>query len=132
MRPSMQQIWMGLALKLKERSTCERLNVGAVITDSKYEKVYSVGYNGGAKGQNNSCESSEPGKCGHLHAEINALIKCQVNDSKKILFITTSPCNVCAKAIVNSGFSKVYYNQSYRSDSGKEILNKANIEIEKI
>lgn len=131
-RPSMEQIWMELAEKLRNRSTCSRLHVGCVITSQNLERVYSVGYNGGAKGQKNECDSLLPGGCGHLHAEINALIKCQINDPNKILFATNLPCPVCAKAIVNSGFSKVYYREDYRLDESKRIFKKAKIQLERI
>ncbi len=129
MRPVMEQIWMELSKVLALRSTCDRLKVGCVITNNTFERVYSVGYNGGAKGQNNKCESTEPGKCGHIHAEINALIKCQVNDNKKVMFVSILPCSVCAKAIINSGFSEVYYTIKYRDISSIKILKDAGITI---
>lgn len=130
MRPPMETIWMDLAVSLTARSTCQRNQVGAVVTSKNLERVYSIGYNGGAKGQNNECESNEPGKCGHLHAEINALIKCQVNDPEKVLFVTVYPCSLCAKAIVNSGFSKVYFREPYREEH--DVFKKTNIEVRQI
>jgi len=131
-RPSMQFIWMELAELLKSRSTCSRLKVGSVITSKDLSRVYSVGYNGGATGQKNECESLEPGQCGHLHSEINAMIKCQVNDSEKVLFVTTFPCDMCAKALINSKFSKIYFKENYRNSKAESILNKANIIYEKL
>ena len=131
-RPSKIEIWIALAKMFSQRSTCSRLQVGVVIASEDLERVYSVGYNGGARGQKNACESTDPGMCGHLHAEINALLKCQVNDPKKVMFITHLPCPICAKAIVNSRFSKVIYLEDYRLDTAKQILKKANIEIEQI
>lgn len=130
-RPNVKSIWMELASKFSERSTCSRLSVGAVITSKDMERVYSVGYNGGARGQNNDCESTNPGMCGHLHAEINALIKCQVNDPEKIMFTTHLPCSVCAKAIVNSKFSSIYYIKDYRSEASMNILSEAEIQLYK-
>lgn len=128
-RPSMDKIWMQLALTLRKRSTCSRLQVGSVITSKDLGRVYSVGYNGGAKGQKHECESQEPGLCGHIHAEINALIKCQVNDPEKILYVSNLPCVVCAKAIVNSGFSKVIYKDDYRIHEAVDILKLAGIKV---
>jgi dCMP deaminase len=132
MRPTRIQIWVELAQRFAQRSTCSRLQVGAIITSKDMERVYSVGYNGGARKQKNDCESLDPGMCGHLHAEINALIKCQINDPHKILFITHMPCSVCAKAIVNSRFSAIYYINPYRSDAAKVILETAGIKVIKI
>lgn len=131
-RPRMEDIWMNVAENLASRSTCDRLSVGAVITSFEFERVYSVGYNGGARGQSNKCESKQAGMCGHLHAEINALIKCQVYDPAKVMFITHQPCRVCAKAIVNSGFAMVIYKHPYRDVSSIGILKQAYIDVIKI
>lgn len=131
-RPSMEECYMLFAHTLSKRSTCSRLSVGAVITSLDYEVVYGIGYNGGAKGQRNACDSLKPGLCGHLHAEINALIKCSTRDKKKVMFVTTIPCKMCAKAIVNSGFSKVFYTYDYRNDDAMMILAKAGISLNQL
>jgi dCMP deaminase len=47
-----------------------------------------------------------------------------------ILFTTTAPCIECAKLIIQSGVSKVYYKDNYRSNEGIELLTKANIKTE--
>lgn len=132
MRPSMEQVWMELALTLTKRSTCKRLQVGAVITSQDLERVYSVGYNGGAKGQDNRCVSNTPGQCGHIHAEENALIKCFVYDPDKVIFVTNLPCAMCAKKMVNSKFSKIYYRNDYRNHESIKILKQAGIKVIKI
>jgi deoxycytidylate deaminase len=67
-----------------------------------------------------------------VHAEINALIKVRVNDLHKVVFVTGQPCVTCAKAIVNSGASKVYYRSAYRSDEGLEVFKRAGIEVERV
>ncbi len=67
-----------------------------------------------------------------VHAEINALIKVRVNDPEKVVFVTGQPCVTCAKAIINSGASKVYYRSAYRSDEGLDLFNKAGIEVERV
>ena len=67
-----------------------------------------------------------------VHAEINALIKVRVNDPEKVVFVTGQPCATCAKAIINSGASKIYYRSAYRSDEGLELFRKAGIEIERV
>lgn len=131
-RPSLETIYMELAQLLARRSTCERLQVGAVIASQDLEQIYAVGYNGGAKGQRNDCDRNEPGNCGHIHAEINALIKCSIKDRDKVAFLTDSPCPVCAKALVNSGFSAVYYGRAYRDTAGLEILGLAGIQSQQL
>jgi len=131
-RESIESVLMKFALLLSTRSTCERLRVGCIITSSDFQRVYSYGYNGNAKGFSNSCDSSEPGKCGCLHAEANALIKCSAVDPKKVIFLTQSPCEMCAKMIVNSGASHVYYHSSYRLSKGLDVLVRGKIEVSRL
>lgn len=75
-RPSFPEVYMRLALTLAARSTCRRLCVGTVITSTDYRKVLAVGYNGNAAGLPNTCDREEPGNCGCLHSEENAVINC--------------------------------------------------------
>lgn len=132
MREPIESILMKFALLLSTRSTCGRLNVGCIIASSDFQRVYSYGYNGNARGFVNKCDSSEPGKCGCIHAEANALIKCSIVDSQKVIFVTKSPCKMCAKMIVNSGSSHVYYFSNYRLDEGLQVLAQGNINTSKI
>lgn len=130
-RPDFGTIYMRLAHMMAERSTCARLKVGAVITSPDYRKVISLGYNGGASGQENECESLVPGICGHLHAEENAIINCDVpRTTGKIVFVTHLPCPMCAKRLVNlGGVQKVYFREDYRVRDAATILAKANIPL---
>ena len=131
-RPSMIQVYLGFANLVSQRSTCKRLQVGAVITTADMEQVLALGYNGNAKGFPNECDSDEPGQCGCIHAEVNALIKCGKKDGSKLLFTTVSPCKHCAKLIINSGFTDVYYLEDYRSSAGLMILRQAGITVRRI
>lgn len=126
-RMSIEEIYMRMAENLALRSTCNRTMVGCVITTSNYEQVLSIGYNGNAKGLNNRCDSLEPGMCGCIHAEANALIKAGSHVKDKVLFVTMNPCKSCAKLIVNSGFSKVYYRTPYRLTDGIDLLKQCGI-----
>jgi len=132
-RPSFPEIYLSLAHSLSKRSTCRRLQVGTVITSTDYRKVLAVGYNGNASGLPNDCDSEEPGKCGCIHAELNAVINC---DSprfvEKFVFVTHLPCVACAKSLINLGnVKKIIYNHDYRIKDSLIILEKAGIEIEK-
>ena len=51
-------IWMDLAVAIGSRSTCNvpDRNIGCVITSWDNTKVLALGYNGSAKGDDNSCE----------------------------------------------------------------------------
>ena len=125
------RIFSELARIISDLSTCSRLHVGTIVTDKYLEQIYSIGYNGNAAGAPNQCDSDEPGNCGCIHSEANALIKCGAGDKEKIMFVTTRPCLRCAKLIVNSGFSKVVYQDEYRTNKEEvEVLFKiANIEL---
>src|SRR5256712_13774305 len=101
-RIPLEEVYMRMAEELAKRSTCARLQVGSVITTGDLTQVLGIGYNGNARGLPNSCDSSEPGRCGCLHSEANALIKAGAPVEGKVLFVNVSPCAMCAKMIVNS------------------------------
>lgn len=130
-RISFQEIYMKLAFDLAKRSTCTRMNVGAVIVSEDFSRVFGIGYNGNAAGLRNSCDSDEPGNCGCLHAEDNALLKTNGgSEVYKIAFVTHQPCSYCAKRMVNKGgIKKVYYSEPYRLKDGIRILESAGIEV---
>jgi deoxycytidylate deaminase/NTP pyrophosphatase (non-canonical NTP hydrolase) len=134
MRPSFEEINMQMAALVSRRSTCKRLSVGCVITSTDFRKVLSVGYNGNASGLPNTCDSDEPGACGCLHSEVNAVINCDAPRSvEKIVFITALPCPVCAKVIINLGnVRKVYYAEDYRIRDGLSILTSGGIPFEQL
>jgi dCMP deaminase len=65
-----------------------------------------------------------------IHAEINALLKCDYNNPQtKIMYVTLSPCRMCAKAIINGGIKEVVYNEAYRDTSGLELLQSAGVKV---
>lgn len=133
-RPSFQHIYMALAHALAERSTCQRLNVGTVITSTDYRKVLAVGYNGNATGLPNTCDRDEPGNCGCLHSEENAVINCDSPRSvEKHVFVTHLPCRACAKRLINlGGVKKVYYANDYRSKESIALLESVGVIVEHI
>lgn len=131
-RPSFDDIWMSTACDLSLRSTCSRASVGCVIVSEDNHRVLAIGYNGGARGVFNDCLSQEPGKCGHLHAEINALIKLDYHEpSDKKAYVTLMPCFNCAVAIINAKIKEVIYKEEYRDTSGIELLKEAKIKVRK-
>jgi dCMP deaminase len=131
-RPSFQEIYLQLAGTLAERSTCRRLKVGTVITSTDFRKVLAVGYNGNATGLPNSCDRDEPGNCGCLHSEENAVINCDApRHIEKFVFVTHLPCVQCAKRLINLGnVQAVYYAQDYRIRDSVKLLNSVGIRVE--
>jgi len=121
-RIPLYEVYMRMAEELAKRSTCGRLQVGTVVTDQLLENVLAIGYNGNAKGLANRCDSAVPGSCGCIHSEMNALVKAPGNVRDKVLFVSASPCVMCAKLIINSGVTHVFYRKAYRDPSGIEVL----------
>jgi dCMP deaminase len=130
-RPSFPEIYMDLARTLAQRSSCRRLHVGTVITSTDFRKVLAVGYNGNASGLHNGCDRDEPGNCGCLHSEENAVINCDApRATEKYVFVTHLPCVACAKRLINLGnVKRVYYGEDYRVRDSIEILKSVGIEV---
>jgi len=121
---------MRVAQEFAQMSTCQRLQVGSVITDEAYGQL-AVGYNGTYKGGPNECLHSDvPGSCGCIHSEINALIKMRFTPYH--MFVTDSPCESCASAIINGGIRRLIYLREYRLTAGIELLRKAGVQVEQI
>lgn len=121
-RPSRESIHMQTAHLWSLRSQDPRLKVGAVITSHDMRRVLSVGYNGPAKGLPPEFIRNEPGNSGCLHAEDNAIAYVDSTVENKVMFITHSPCEMCAQRIINANISTVYYSISYRDTVGINIL----------
>ena len=133
-RPEWDDIWMDFAHTIAKRSVDPKHKVGAVIVNDENTQVLSIGYNGDQKGGQNKRDSMEVGKSGFIHAEINALIKCNYNSpASKKMYLTLSPCTVCAKAIVNAGITCVYYDREYEhGKDGIDILKSAGINVRRL
>lgn len=132
-RPSFEKIYLDLARVLAGRSTCKRLAVGTVITSTDYRKVLAVGYNGNASGLHNGCDRDEPGNCGCLHSEENAVINCDApRSTEKVAFVTHLPCVACAKRLINLGnVKKVVYGEDYRVKDSVALLQSVGITVVK-
>lgn len=128
-RTPMPEIMLRFAEHLADRSTCKRLQVGAVVTDQDLLQVLGIGYNGNASGLANTCDSDVPGECGCLHAEINALLKAPGVLPGKHLFVSSSPCVACAKAAINARVACVFFRETYRNPTGLEVLQRAGVQV---
>ena len=126
-RPPLYEVFMRMAEELAKRSTCARLQVGSVITDGNLEHVLAIGYNGNVRGFPNRCDSTEAGKCGCIHSEMNALVKAPGDVPDKVAFISASPCIMCAKLMVQAKVSYVFYREAYRDSAGLEVLDRAGV-----
>ena len=130
-RPSFEEVYIHFAETIAQRSTCERLSVGTVITTTDYRKVLAVGYNGNASGLPNTCDRTELGNCGCLHSEENAVINCDApRETRKFVFVTHLPCSACAKRLINMGnVEKIVYMNSYRKKDAIDLLESVGIRV---
>jgi dCMP deaminase len=133
-RLSWDQVWSSFAQTISQRSTDTKIKVGCVIVPFDNTGVLSLGYNGDHKGGSNERESNDTGFSGFIHAEINALIKMDFNNPKdKKMYLTHSPCKMCAKAIINANIKEVNYIDEYKSDTtGIDLLVKHGVKVNKI
>jgi dCMP deaminase len=107
--------------EISHLSTSSRLQVGAIAVHKNFQKIASFGYNGSYPGApinpetGTEEESSEPGKDGFIHAEVNMIAKFREPDPENyIIMLTHSPCNICSKVLANAGFKYVYWINEYR------------------
>ena len=114
------------------RSTCNKPN-GAVI--AREGRIISTGYNGAPAGLPHcldvGCQEGPDGACLRtVHAELNAIVmaaKFGISVEGATLYCTSSPCPVCAKAIINAGIEKVLYRNEYRLPEGLGLLRTAGV-----
>ena len=129
-RPSWDEIWANFAKQIARRSVDPKYKVGAVVVNDENTQVLSIGYNGDQKGGSNKRESLSMGNSGFIHAEENDLIKLDYNNTKyKKMYVTLSPCKMCAKKIVNAGIDEVLYLERYEQSNGIDILIDAGIVV---
>lgn len=129
-RPLWHETWMSIVKTIAERSYDPRLKVGAIVVSDDNTRLLSLGYNGNYKGGPNTPDSNDPGQSGFIHAEVNALVKCDYNlNRKKIMYLTHSPCSLCAKLIINANISEVIYDIEYRDTTGIRILESSNVVV---
>ena len=144
MRPSWDEYYMELVEVIKKRSTCLRRQVGAVIVKDK--RILSTGYNGAPMGCEhcdvNGCLRASMGipsgerheLCRAIHAEQNAIVQAAysgVSIKDSTLYVTTQPCILCAKMIINAGIKKVVFKGDYPDELAMGMLKEAGIRVVK-
>lgn len=131
-RPCWDEVWMNITHQVARRSPDDTYKVGAIIVTSDNTQMLSLGYNGDHAGGANVKESNAPGESGFIHAEVNACIKLDYNNPKnKVMYVSMSPCKMCAKIIINAGIKEVVYSREYRDISGLTLLRHAGINVRK-
>jgi len=144
-RPSWDEYFMGVAFLVCERSTCLRRRVGAVLVRDR--QILATGYNGAPKDivhcESTGCLREELGIpsgqrheiCRGLHAEQNVILQAAssgVSTKGSTLYITSTPCSICAKMIINAGIEEVVIKSEYPDKMAIEFLKEAGIALRKI
>ena len=116
-RPDWKEYFKKIALVTKERSPCERLQVGCVLV--KDNRIVSQGYNGFLPG----CPHDSIVRDGHeqntVHAEQNAIADCAkrgILTDGATAYITHYPCINCTKILISAGITEIKYNEDYKND----------------
>lgn len=134
-RITRQEMFVEILGVVKKRSTCARAQVSALIV--KDNRIISTGYGGSPSGLPHcvdvGCEIGENGGCIRtIHAEANAIAfaaRQGISTDGSELWCSMSPCLDCAKLIINSGISRVYYLEAYRKRDGIKLLLAAGIKV---
>lgn len=112
--------FMSIAQVVAERSTCNRLKVGAVVVNGK--RLLSTGYNGSLSGAVHCSEGGHDIDGSHcvrtVHAEANAILwaaRFGVAIGGSTIYITHAPCFPCFKHIAGAGIVKICYGEIYKT-----------------
>lgn len=131
------------AFKAAEGSTCLRRSVGAVLV--KYGSTVLSGSNYSSQGvcaekgcfreQMGIPSGESPEKCRAIHAEMALIL--QANKQGIPLegcsvYVTCSPCSLCARLLAESKIKKIYYREEYPDPFAFEILDAAGVQYHKV
>eukprot|EP00127_Corallochytrium_limacisporum_P001562 Clim_evm15s66 gene=Clim_evmTU15s66 len=111
--------FMGVAFLSAMRSKDPSTQVGACIVTPEH-RIVGIGYNGMPNGcdddnlpwaressSDNVLETKYPYVC---HAEMNAILNKNAAEVKGChMYVAMFPCNECAKLIIQSGITKIFY-----------------------
>ena len=142
-RPSYDEYFMEMAHVVSKRSTCMRRKVGAILVKEKH--ILSTGYNGAPKGLKHCSEvgclreelnvpSGERHElCRGLHAEQNVIIQASLHGvslERSTIYATHTPCNLCAKMLVNAKIKRLVSFGKYDDSSFIDLFREAGIEVD--
>ncbi len=143
LRPTIDEYFIQFAELAATRSTCVRRQVGAVLVRNKH--ILATGYNGTPMNTKHCTTETclrlkagvKPGErhelCRGVHAEQNAIIQCAlhgVSSRDATLYVTHSPCTICAKMLINAGIKQVFVKRKYPDEDGIQMLKDSGIKID--
>lgn len=141
-RPSWDDYFLAIARIVKNRSTCLRRHVGAIIV--KEQRILATGYNGAPKQMHHCSEvgclrerhdipsGQRHELCRGIHTEQNAIVQAAafgVSITGSTLYCTHFPCVLCTKLLINAGIKRLVVEKEYPDELSREMLNEADIEV---
>lgn len=144
-RISWDTYFMKIAEFAKERSTCIRRQVGAIIV--RDNRILSTGYNGAPSGCSHCTKdgcmreklnipSGERHEiCCAVHAEQNAIAQAAYSGTSvkdATMYITCQPCSICSKLMINAGIKKIVFEGDYPDDFSLNFLKEAGVRVVKL
>ena len=142
-RPDVDEYFLKIASVVAERSTCRRHHIGAVAVKDKH--ILATGYNGAPSGFPDclelGCLRDELGIpsgtrqeiCRGIHAEQNVIIQATlhgVSVEGSTIYATHTPCNQCAKMLVNAKIKRYVSFGRYDDNSFIDLFRGAGIEVD--
>jgi len=122
------RVFMEIADKIGELSTCPRKAVGALII--RDGRAIAWGFNGAPPGIDH-CAHPDDEPCERAtHAEANSIAfaaKQGISTDNSIMLVSVSPCIACSRLIIAAGICEVYYREEYRLTDGIELLDEAGV-----
>lgn len=131
MREPRDIFFLRIAKKFATRGTCARRQVGAVAVN-RNGHVLATGYNG-VPSKFEHCRDGVPcdgakalpgtdlDRCLAVHAEINMLSQCHNVWAIDTVFLTTSPCFECTKALISSNTRRLIFLEEYPHPQARVI-----------
>ncbi|AUV60751.1 deoxycytidylate deaminase [Gordonia phage Biskit] len=119
-----------LATVISQRSTCSRLQVGAIAVRSG--QLLAAGYNGAPAGMPHCVHTDDQPCTRAVHAEVNCIASAArygVSLTGAEVYVTHSPCVSCAGLLINAGISKVTFYIPFRDEAGINLLEEAGVNV---
>ncbi len=142
-RPDIDEYFLKIASVVAERSTCRRHHVGAVAVKDKH--ILATGYNGAAAGLKDCLElgclrdelnipsGTRHEICRGIHAEQNVIIQASLHGVSlegATVYVTHTPCILCAKMLVNAKIKRFVTFGKYADDAFIKLFKEAGIEFQ--
>ena len=133
-RPTWDEYFKKIVLATRERSACERLQVGCLLV--KDNRIVSQGYNGFLPGCPHISKVRNNHEQATVHAEQNALCDCAkrgVSCMDATAYVTHYPCIICCRLLLASGIKEIKYINDYKNDElVSYFCDQANVNVKKI